>query len=390
MAQEKRLIITFADDISEDMRRTLVAALGVLEIAPVQHDETDETDPAMIVPLFIGSPGTQHASSADHPDAIRVLLAEHGYPREGNWLAIAPDDIGKPSPGWLAMLRTLGDKLGRRGLARYAEAADDFTKLWAWSKEFGTDPLAALIIESDSPEQLRKRIAALNEDLAETQRTALERDKARKLAEHEAQLARKKAVAAQNEMKRMRLQVEALKLHLEESSWSPETLQGETRKLVESARQAVWRARAAAAAGEQAEADGVDARSWADSNTRYHGHTKDARPHGVGVMRFGSDADDPFYRGEFVDGRRHGYGIGADAGGRVWIGEWKHDQPDGMGALEFQDGRRWEGKVKPPNDDGPAYHHLHVWQEPDGKRLQQVVHTEARLQLEGPPAPAPS
>lgn len=389
MTPRHRVMIMCADEVSADVRQRIEDALAALLVECTTSDANDDATDAGLVPLCIATPATEQFATPESARATCLLVSDETATAPKGWLALRADEIATPSRNWLATLEALGKALARPGLAAYVSAQGDAARLKEWADRHAGDPLEESMRADLTPENLSARITSLTDQLALAQQTALERDTARRAAEHDAQLSRKKAVAAQNAAQRMTLQNEALRLHLEESAWAPETLSGEKRQLVESARQAVWRARAAAAAAERAEEAGVDHRTWRDHNADYVGHTTDGRPHGVGVMRFGDEHDAPFYRGDFDNGARHGYGVGADPSGRIWIGEWAHNEPSGYGALELPGGARWEGRVAPASGDEPAYCNLHVWAPRGAGPDSQPIYTEKRLQLEAPPANAP-
>lgn len=384
MTIRHRIVITCAEEVSTQTLANLERALAELEIETTSADINDDAFEPGLVPLYIADASTQGMAAPDHPRAIRILITDGSEPAPKHWLPLRAEEIGVPSKSWLAVLRDIGQAIERPGLPDYASAAGDHDKLSEWAQRFPHDALAMPVRASQSPEHLRAELEAAIRRAREAEQTALERDTARKRAEHDAQLARKKAVAGQNALDQLSLQNEALKLHLEESLWAPARLNGDRRQLVEAARQAVWRARAAAAAADRAEEAGVDHRVWPEQDARYVGHTVDRRPHGVGVMRFGEEQNAPLYRGEFQSGLRHGYGIGVDATGRVWSGDWKHDEPSGFGALELPDGSRLEGRVAPKTENEPAYRNLHVWSPTEPAASERPVYSETRLAIEAP------
>lgn len=389
MANQHRVVITAAEEVSAQTLANLQAALASLEISTTLADVNDDASEPGLVPLYVAHTTTQGMAAPDHPRVIRILITDGADPAPKHWLPLRVEEIGVPAKAWLTVLRAVGQGVERAGLSDYAGAEGDHDKLTEWAQRFPLDPLATPVRASQSPEHLRAELEAAIRRARDAEQTALERDTARKRAEHDAQIARKKAVAGQNALDRLSLQNEALKLHLEESLWSLDRLTGDRRQLVEAARQAIWRARAAAAAADRAEEAGVDHRHWPEQGARYVGHTVDRRPHGVGVMRFGDAQDAPLYRGEFQSGLRHGYGIGVDEMGRIWSGDWKDDEPHGFGALELPDGSRLEGRVAPATAKEPAYRNLHVWSPNERTGSDRPVYSETRLAIEAPTVEPP-
>lgn len=55
---------------------------------------------------------------------------------------------------------------------------------------------------------------------------------------------------------------------------------------------------------------------------------------------------DSFYRGDWLNGKRHGYGIQLFPDGTKFIGNWLNDNSNGFGRLEFVNGTYYEGNFK--------------------------------------------
>jgi len=72
--------------------------------------------------------------------------------------------------------------------------------------------------------------------------------------------------------------------------------------------------------------------------------------------------DGTTYRGQLVDGRRHGLGTWT-SDTESYTGEWKEDQRDGRGKQEWKDGRVYEGQFK----SGKLHGHGRMeWHMPNG------------------------
>lgn len=77
-----------------------------------------------------------------------------------------------------------------------------------------------------------------------------------------------------------------------------------------------------------------------NSGSRYHGHTRNGRPHGQGVMTYASGNR---YEGGFVNGRREGRGVFTWANGTRYEGEFVDGKRTGRGILTWPNGARHEG-----------------------------------------------
>lgn len=390
MSQSHRAILTYADEISADLRQQLEKALQALEIEFAPEDANDETSDAGVVPLYVAASRTEQFTAASHPRAVRILISTDNERPPKDWLPIRQDEIGAPTRAWLNILQPLGKHLQRPGLAAYAEAAGNHDRLTECAQRYPHDPLAMPIRAAQSPAHLRAELESAIERAKAAEASAIERDDARKKAEHTASTANRRATADRNEADILRQKLSILESQLEDSLWSPHQLNGEARRLVEAARQAVWRARVAAADAETAAQSIANPLLWPNSAqqtrhpARYVGEHENAVPSGHGVIEFLNCGSK--YIGQFEDGARHGFGVGIDASRRTWIGQWKNDEPHGFGALELADGARLEGEVRPPAPNKPALRNLHAWpapgqtQSPKPRRL----HSEAPRQLPSP------
>lgn len=394
MPQRHRIIITYADEIGADTRQQLERALSALEIEHAPTEANDDVSGAETLPLHVASPETEHFAAPAHPHAVRLLIAGNTDTAPKHWLPVAPHNIGAPSRQWTALLRALGQQLERPGLSAFTECEGDPDKLSDWAQRFPQDPLAAGVRAAHSPAFLRAELEAAIERARQAEEAAIERDTARKQAEHAARIAGKQSSAVRNEADILRHQVSILKSQLEDTAWSPFQLKGEARQLVEAAREAVWRARTTVADAQRAAEMIANPLEWpkaagsASHPARYDGESQNGVPHGLGVIVFlkcGST-----YSGEFSNGQRHGFGAGIDAEGRTWIGRWQADQPDGFGALELPDGARREGEVRPASDGAPAMRNLHHWPAPGEPpaRKPRPFYIEAPRQLPSPADPA--
>lgn len=58
-------------------------------------------------------------------------------------------------------------------------------------------------------------------------------------------------------------------------------------------------------------------------------------------------ANGSVYRGQLVNGEKHGLGIFYLPNRTVlYFGEWKHDKYDGRGTYLYEDGERYEGQLR--------------------------------------------
>ncbi|RMH62606.1 MAG: hypothetical protein D6685_08555, partial [Bacteroidetes bacterium] len=81
----------------------------------------------------------------------------------------------------------------------------------------------------------------------------------------------------------------------------------------------------------------------------YQGRWEGDLPQGPGQF-YGSDGSR--YEGQWVAGRRQGYGTYTDARGSVYRGNWHHDVPEGFGVLEHPDGSRYQGEWRDGRQHG--------------------------------------
>jgi len=95
---------------------------------------------------------------------------------------------------------------------------------------------------------------------------------------------------------------------------------------------------------------------WLKSSERYRGTWENGLPHGRGEYTWGSVAGkaDPeqisrfqmsnSYEGNWVRGRREGFGVFLFSDGAYYRGEWKNNLKHGRGVFVFADGRVFEGE----------------------------------------------
>ena len=69
-------------------------------------------------------------------------------------------------------------------------------------------------------------------------------------------------------------------------------------------------------------------------------------------VSFALDKKLPFYEGEFVNGKRHGYGVQYYSDGAIYKGEYKNDEMHGQGTFSWLDGHKYIGDFKFGNKDG--------------------------------------
>jgi len=85
--------------------------------------------------------------------------------------------------------------------------------------------------------------------------------------------------------------------------------------------------------------DGYGVQIWVDSS-RYEGHWSHDKANGQGKL-FHADGD--IYEGGWMDDKAHGFGKYTHANGATYEGEWKEDKQDGNGTETWPDGAKYRG-----------------------------------------------
>ena len=83
---------------------------------------------------------------------------------------------------------------------------------------------------------------------------------------------------------------------------------------------------------------GLTTKTITYDNARYHGQTRDSKPHGRGTLTWKKGSR---YEGEFRNGKRHGRGVYTSFLGYRYEGEWRNDKKNGRGTLTDPDGDRY-------------------------------------------------
>jgi len=74
----------------------------------------------------------------------------------------------------------------------------------------------------------------------------------------------------------------------------------------------------------------------------YHGNISRSQWNGIGSVVFKDSGD--FYKGNFKDGKRNGYGLCQFPSGAIYKGDWKDDLLNGIGTLYSGNGEILESK----------------------------------------------
>jgi hypothetical protein len=343
MAGDKRLYLYWDPAIDGDFRRRLERALGGLKVNASDGDTVDpDPDNPGVAMALASAAGGWAAPKAD----IVVQAGPGSFPATSGALRLESGDIDGETQRWSRLVDKLRERLG---MASLALAPEDLA-----------DRLNAATLRADAAER-DLNVARLNEANAirERDRLQLELREARDMAAQQKQ------------------EISHLTLLNQSGAFALGQLPEDLRPVVAEARDHARRAEFAAA--HAATVAGADAIAWA-GGASYSGETRNGRPHGAGIMRIANAS----YRGEFVDGKRSGHGIGVSDEGLVWSGQWRDDEACGYGVLEAPDGRRFEGEVEPDSDGAPkATDRGWMWQAPQAAK-QKAVHHPAPLTLPPP------
>ena len=366
----RKLIVMYADALPAGVRDAFEAALFDLDVdcaASESYDHhPDDESPAVV---FVGAPNMRM-----EPPARDMLV-----------VACSEAEIEGRRRTWLASLQKIGERVGRPGLPAFAEAAGNPHAMKSAIIQYPEDPLARRFAGDLNPDNLTAALAVekTRADAAEQAaadleiqlhalRVELDRERTARIAE--------RGRAARAEADRARTEAA-----IEETRYALNDLRAETRRLVEAAREAAWRARLKAAEGREMAEQFRSGLIWDSANAIYNGESRNALPDGRGVMRFlEGGRERGFYRGEFSQGKRHGFGVGKAADGHTWTGQWANDEAHGYGILETHDGRRMEGEVAPPTDAAPPERNLHVWPEASKDATRAPVHSQVLQSLPPP------
>lgn len=80
---------------------------------------------------------------------------------------------------------------------------------------------------------------------------------------------------------------------------------------------------------------GVGMEKYADTGDEYRGEFRDGKPHGYGHYNY---CNGTVYKGYFKDGHKHGRGRLRMHNGHSYIGEFKNDVKDGRGCFIWASG----------------------------------------------------
>ena len=106
--------------------------------------------------------------------------------------------------------------------------------------------------------------------------------------------------------------------------------------------------------------EGQGRRTWPDGGY-IDGEWKNDEVNGKAINYISGDENNPeakVYEGEFVDGRRNGYGTYTWPSGQKYEGEWKDGKYNGQGKLTYSNGSVFEGAFVDGEKDGDAVYTL--------------------------------
>jgi hypothetical protein len=351
MAGERRLYLYWDPELDGAFRRRMERALGDLKVSAADASAVDPDPENPGVTLVLVS---AHGGAALPPLSDIIVQAGPGdFPHHASAFRLTTEDIETNSRRWTRLVEQLRGKLGKASLAL-------------------------------APEDLELR-------LDEMSRRAEEAERARDLVERERDEALRRTARLENDVVKLRTEATSLQAELgkmdamnQMSAFPLASVGARYQAAVTEAREHAWQARLAAQRAIELAAQHPNALAWGKA-TLYSGETKNNKPHGAGVMSFLDGAGEivASYRGEFVEGRRSGHGVGHADEGLVWSGQWLGDEASGFGLLEAPDGRRYEGEVTPGPKGAPVRGDGWLWT-PDTQPPAQMK-VEPRTAL---PAPA--
>lgn len=350
MAGERRLYLYWDPELDGAFRRRMERALGDLKVtvADASAVDPDPEDPGVTLALVSANGG-----AALPPQCGVIVQSGPGdFPHHASGFRLTTEDIESNSRRWAGLVERLRDKLGKTSLAL-------------------------------APEDLEVR-------LDEMSRRAEEAERARDLIERERDEALRRTARLENDVVKLRGETASLQAELgkmdainQMSAFPLASVGARYQEAVTQAREHAWQARLAAQRAIELAAQHPNALAWGKA-TLYAGETRNHKPHGAGVMSF-LDRDGGVvasYRGEFVEGRRSGHGVGHADQGLVWSGQRLGDEASGFGLLEAPDGRRYEGEVTPGANGAPVRGAGWLWT-PDAPPPAQMK-VEPRTALSAP------
>ncbi len=348
MAGTTRLYLYWDPALDGAFRRQFERALDGLKVNASDGEQVDpDPESPGVAMTLVSAAGGWAAPKAD----IVVQAGAGSFPATTHALRLEAADIAAAAPRWQRLVERLRDKLG---MASLALAPEDLA-----------DRLNAATQRADAAEN-DLRTAQLNEASAIRERDRLKLD----------------LRTAQETREAQAREIERLTVLNQSGAFALGQLPENLRAVVADAREHARRAELAAARAIETAGRFADELAWA-GGASYSGETRNRRPHGPGVMRFTRAS----YRGDFIDGKRSGHGVGVSDDGLVWSGEWRDDEACGRGVLEAPDGRRFEGEVKPDATGAPKAVEGNGWTwnvQRAGK--DRIVHHPAPLTLPSPSA----
>ncbi len=358
LAGARTLHVAFDTELPGEFVRAFCGGLDALQIAHADINvvQTDHENPAAI-DIYVVSASRGGTGARDSTNTIVIIGGPGEREHSGRALRVEARDIAEGSRRWAAAAGRVGERTGRPGLDAFVLAASAAERQ-AWSLDHPSDPLATDLAEAGKPDVLARQLVAVSAraDKAEAALRLMERD----ANVNAIDIRRAESTAAASHMRIAELEAEnaRLRAHLESAAFALSLVPAGARETVERARDAAGRAQLAAADALRMADRHAGALVWPKGDAAYAGETKNRHPHGGGAMTFARTGS--FYRGDFVEGRREGFGVGRADDGTVWSGQWANSEACGFGILETADGRRFEGEVR-PGDNGPRRVSGHVW-----------------------------
>lgn len=363
----RKLLLQWDPEIDGAFQRRFEQALRDLQIDYADIAAVDPDDEAHAI-LVLAAP---HSRVPHRSNDVPVILAGPGKAEHANGhLRLEAADIDNRTRRWLTTAEKLGAKLGRPGLAAFAEADSDASALKSAALAFPSDPLAKDAAISLQPAVLHDQLASEKRraDEAEEKRAAALR--AQDHAANQLKLAEQQRFVAQMEAKKLTAELDRLAAINETSAYAITKLSAADRAIVEQARDHTWRARLAATLALEAAERHPETLRWKNGAT-YSGETRNGYPHGYGVMTFRADGKDTAtYRGQFDMGARIGHGA-AHADGCTWSGQFANNEASGFGLLESAS-ERFEGEVAPREDGAPRKVRGYSWRT-DAQRVHEPM-----------------
>lgn len=378
-----KLLIHWDGEIDGAFRRRLERALAELQVDFSDSSGVD-ADPDGPPPVRLAVLTRQGEGAPN--DADLIILGGPRDVRERNGaLRLDKSDIDGRTRRWAAFADKLGARLHRPALARFA-ASEAIEDQRATAIAFPSDPMSKELAHGHSPEVLMERLAAMTARAETAERAAATAQLSEANAIRDRRTAEAQAAAERSRLADLEKKVSELSASIESTVFALANVPDRVRAVVSEARRQAWRATLAAARAAEMAASHPDVLVWG-ARVRYSGVSKNLKPDEYGVMAFLKDREEiASYRGQFRDGQRSGYGVGASGDGLIWTGQWKNDEACGFGLLEAPDGARFEGEVKPDASGSPRPVDGWTWRAPAASKASSQPHRAVTPTLPSPRA----